>query len=124
MRWSNFWCSTASLRIRVLTYAYVRSFYRAKEAASEGPSAGFTPTGNFSFSSPPPASATANGKAKKGFAVPSSSEEDDSEGSEEESDSEEEREPEVKETPDDELSPEQKLERAEQRKLAGNEFCE
>lgn len=107
----------------MLTYAYVRSFCRAKEAASEGPSAGFTPTGNFSFSSPPPASA-ANGKGKKGFAVPSSSEEDDSEGSEEESDSEEEEEPEVKETPDDELSPERKLERAEQRKLAGNEFCE
>lgn len=30
----------------------------------------------------------------------------------------------MKETPDDELSPEQKLERAEQRKLTGNEFCE
>lgn len=33
-------------------------------------------------------------------------------------------EPEVaREVPDDELSPEAKLERAEQRKLAGNEFC-
>lgn len=53
----------------------------------------------------------------------SNDEDDDSDDEVPEADEDDASPPTPKEKPDEDLTPEEKLERAEQRKLAGNEFC-
>ncbi|GAA6013940.1 hypothetical protein JCM10207_000179 [Rhodosporidiobolus poonsookiae] len=98
-----------------------RAQQKARAAAAEGDSStNFTPSGSFTFTAPPHASTSSYSNPYQqngnGHGYGHSSDDDDSDDSEDESDEDEQ----PQEKPDDELSEQEKVERAAQKKEQGN----